>query len=147
FCCATAKTERSRTEANIDFIILYRCTLRGFSLLQSIRVQQNLARLAGLQPRHALGEILERDAVSDRGRKVQLPTLQQRLHLVPRLVHPAAVDSLHRRAFENDALGEIKFKWLCRGAQQGDSSTHAQNIEAAADGVRIAGHLRDYIYA
>src|SRR5439155_24909113 len=77
------------------------------SLLYPVRVHENLAGFSCFQALHAFGEIFHRDAVGDHGMKIELAGFEERGHLIPGLVHAAAVDALNRDAFEDDVFGEI----------------------------------------
>src|ERR1051326_5134921 len=82
--------------------------------LNSVRIQQYLAGLAGLQSVHAFAEVSHRHAVSNDRRKIQFAGLEQRIHLVPGLVHEPAIDALHGSALENKIIGQVELNWLGR---------------------------------
>src|SRR5712671_5053421 len=70
----------------------------------SVRIQQNLTRLARPQPVHAFAEVGHRHAVRDYRIKIEFAGFEQCVHLEPCLVHQAAVDALYLRAFENNVI-------------------------------------------
>src|SRR5262249_39225957 len=65
------------------------------ALTGAVWINQNLAGLAGLQSLHTMRKIFQGDAIRDHGPQIQLSPLEQRGHLVPGLVHAAAVDALN----------------------------------------------------
>src|SRR5579864_5472845 len=115
--------------------------------LRAVRVHQNLARLPRLQPLHALGEIFHCDAIRDHRVQVELAGFQQRGHLVPGLIHAAAVDALDGDPLEDDVLGEIQRDGLGGQPEERDAPAAAHDVECRSDGARVAGHLEDDIHA
>src|ERR1700761_3759599 len=79
--------------------------------------------------------------------QVQLARLEQGCHLVPRLVHLAAVDALDGCALEDDVVGEVERNWFRGNAEQGNSSAAAQNVEAGANGAGVTSHFENNIDA
>src|ERR1039457_864469 len=86
--------------------------------LRPVGIHQDLAGFAGFQELHAGCKILHCYAIGDDGMQVELVGLEQRGHLIPGLVHAAAVDALHGRAFEDDFFREVEFDWLGGNSQQ-----------------------------
>src|SRR5450631_1544455 len=74
----------------------------------AVGIDENLTGFAGFQALHGFREIFHRDAVGYHGMQVEVVALEQRGHLVPGLVHAAAVDTLNGDAFENNVLGKIQ---------------------------------------
>src|SRR5437899_9586671 len=111
----------------------------------SVGIQQYLARLAGLQTLHALAEILQRHTIGDYRREVKLAGLEQRLHLVPGLIHQAAVDALHDCAFKDQVFGDVHLDRNRRDTKQGDTPAEAQNVESCLDAIGMSGHLEHHV--
>src|SRR5207247_392643 len=72
---------------------------------------------------------------------------QKRLHLVPGLEDPPAVNPLDRRAFENDVVRQIELQGPGRYAEKRNAASAAQHLERLADGARVAGHLEHHVGA
>src|SRR5439155_24002814 len=100
-----------------------------------------------LQPLHAAVEVAHGDAVGDHRVELELAVLEQRLHLVPGLVHQAAIDALHGSAFENEIFREVQLYWLGGNAEQRDAPAQSQNIKPQADARGFAANLQNNIYA
>src|ERR1035441_6100749 len=111
-------------------------------LLCPVGIHQDLAGLAGFQQFHAAREILHCYAIGNDGMQVELVGLEQRGHLVPGLVHAAAVDALHGRAFEDDFFREVKFDWLGGNSEEGHAAAETQYLESGSDGFGSPGHLQ-----
>src|SRR4051812_21767454 len=79
--------------------------------------------------------------------QVQFAGLEQRLHLVPGLVHASAIDALHRDALKNYVFGKVQRDGLGGQAEQGDATTASHNVEPCSDGVGVAGHLQHHVNA
>src|SRR5664280_1436269 len=111
-------------------------------LFRPVGIYQDLAGLAGLEQFHARREVLHCYAIRDHGMQVELVGLEQRGHLVPGLVHAAAVDALHGCAFEDDFFREVEFDWLGGNPEKGHAATETQDLEACSDGFGPSGHLQ-----
>src|SRR5271154_5830734 len=103
-------------------------SVRATHLLHAVRIYQYLTGFASLQPLHGLRKILHRNAVGDHGMQVELAGLEQCGHLIPRLIHAASVDALHRDALENNVFGEVQRDGLGGQAEEGNSSTAPHDI-------------------
>src|SRR5581483_1577369 len=66
---------------------------------------------------------------------------QQRRHLIPGLIHAAAIDALNRQPFENDVFGKIQGDGLRGQAKKGNPASAAHNVESSSNGGGMAGHL------
>jgi DNA-binding CsgD family transcriptional regulator len=86
--------------------------LAGISLLCTIRINQNFARFPRLQAFHSLRKIPHRDAVGDDRMQVELAVFEQSRHLIPGLVHAAAINALDGDALEDNVLGKIERNWF-----------------------------------
>src|ERR1700751_1425275 len=73
-----------------------------------IRIDENFACLASLQPLHSSGKVLHGNTVGNHGMEFQFARFEQTGHLIPGLIHPATVDSLDRDALEDDVFGEVE---------------------------------------
>src|SRR5205823_2565875 len=112
----------------------------------AVGIEQDLAGLASLQPLHAFAEVFHRNAISNHRMQIELARSEQRGHLIPGLVHQAAIDALNGCAFEDDVVGEVQFNWLRRNAEEGDAAAEAQNLESCSDCVGLASHLQHHVY-
>ena len=85
--------------------------------------------------------------MSDHRLEVQLSGGQQRLHLKPRLEHLAAIDALHRGAFENNVAGKIKLEWARGDAEQRSAAAGAQQRETQPHGLGMTRHFEQNVDA
>src|SRR5271157_3442651 len=106
-----------------------------YRLFRSVWIHQYLAGFARFQAGHGFGKIFHRDAVGDYGVKIEASALEQGGHLVPGLVHAAAVDALNGEAFEDDVFGEVERDGFRGEAEERDASAAADDVEGGADGV------------
>src|SRR2546430_3764557 len=112
-----------------------------------VRIQQYLARLACLQALHPLAEVLQRHTIGDYRRQVEFAGPEQRLHLVPGLVHQAAIDALHDSALKDQVFGEVHLDGNRRNTEQRDAATEAQDVESRFDTVGMSRHLKYNVHA
>src|SRR5690349_16924459 len=102
--------EGKRTGSDVDHVEdAFAVALR---IAEAVGIDKDLAGGAGLEALHPFGEILHGDPIGDDRVQVELSGLEKRSHLVPGLVHAAAIDALHGGAFENDVVGQINFDGL-----------------------------------
>src|SRR5580704_1838856 len=119
----------------------------GPALLRAIRIHQYLASLSRFQPFHRFREVFHGDAVGNYRVQVELAGLEQGGHLVPGLVHAAAVDALDGEAFENDVFGEVERDRLGSQAKKGDAAPAAHDVEGCSDRTGVTGHFEDSVDA
>ncbi len=86
----------------------------------------------------ALEKVFHGDAIGDHGMKVELAMLEQRGHLIPGLVHAAAVDALHGDALKDDVFGEVERNRLGGKAEKRDASAAPHDVEGGSNGVGMA---------
>jgi len=79
--------------------------------------------------------------------KIEASALQQGGHLIPGLVHAAAIDALNGEAFEDDVFGEIQRNRFRGEAEQRNASAAPNDVEGGSDGVGMAGHFEDHVHA
>src|SRR5450631_379214 len=109
-------------------------------------IHQDLAGFTCFQAGHGFGKIFHRNTVGDHGVKIETPAFEQGSHLVPGLVHAAAVDTLNGEAFENDVFGEVE-RYRFRGeAEERYTSATADDVEGGSNGVGMAGHFEDHVH-
>ncbi len=110
-----------------------------------IPVQDDFTGLAGLHGFEAFGEFGVVQAVSDYGADIE-SALQHYGHLIPGLVHFAAVDTVNCKHIEDD-LSPVDGD-ICGGdAEHGNFSAVCHVVQHAAEGVGIAGHFQSHIEA
>src|SRR5208337_1029969 len=117
------------------------------ALFHPVWIHQYLAGFTGFQAGHGFGKIFHRDAVGDYGVKIEASALEQGGHLVPRLVHAAAIDALNGQAFEDDVFGEVELNRFRGESEQRDASAAAHDVEGGADRVGMASHLENHVHA
>src|SRR5271157_6108157 len=79
--------------------------------------------------------------------QVELVGLEQRGHLIPRLVHATAVNALYGGAFENHFFCQVEFDGAGGNAEEGHAATETQDLESCSDRLGSPGHLQNDIHA
>src|SRR5208282_2922465 len=113
-----------------------------FLLLGSIWINQDFTRLSRLQPLHRLRKILHCNAVRNYRMQIELAILEQRSHLIPGLVHAAAINALNRDALENNVFRKIQRDGLGSETEKGNASAAPHNVESCSNGVGMTGHFQ-----
>src|SRR5208283_6216573 len=93
------------------------------------------------------GKVLHRNAVGDHWTEVELVGLKQRGHLIPGLVHAAAVDALHGCAFEDHFFCEVEFDGAGGNSEQRHAATKTQDFESCSNGLGTSGHFQNHVHA
>ncbi len=110
-----------------------------------IPVQDDFTGLARLHGFEAFGEFGVVQAVSDYGADIE-SALQHHRHLIPGLVHFAAVDAVNCEHIEDD-LSPVDGDIGGGDAEHGNFSAVGHVVQHAAEGVSITGHFQSHIEA
>src|SRR4051794_21895526 len=108
-------------------------------------VQHYFAGLAGAHGRESLFEISVAVTMRDHGRDVQTGMDQHR-HLVPGLIHLAAVDALDGDHVE-DHFGPVERYFFCRNAEHGNLAAVRHVVDHVAEGRAVPGHFQPHVEA
>src|SRR6266853_2094183 len=112
---------------------------------EDLPIKNHLAAFARFHRSEAALEFVRTEAVRDDRRDVE-PALDHDRHLVPRLVHLAAIDAFDREHVEND-LVPVDRNLAAGDAEQRDLSAVRHVVDHLAEGGGVAAHLEAHVEA